>query len=57
MEAGRFAFDEFLLDADEKVLLRDGKPLQITPKIFDLLLALVSEHGHIVEKSALMERV
>ena len=32
---------EFLLDGNEKVLWRDGKPLSITPKAFELLQILV----------------
>jgi len=52
-----FEFDEFFLDAREKVLLRHGKALQVTPKALQLLLALVENHGHIVEKSVLMDRV
>ncbi len=53
----QIAFGEYVLDADEKVLFRHGKTVAVTPKIFDLLLALVENHGHIVQKSILMERV
>ena len=57
LEAQSFEFGEFVLDADEKVLLRNGKPTAITPKVFDLLLFLVQNHGHLIEKKALMEKV
>ena len=57
METHNFKFGEFLLDAREKVLLRDGKPLPITPKAFQMLLVLVENHGHLVEKDELMKLV
>src|SRR5437870_11956743 len=56
-ETNRFEFDEFLLDAREHVLLRDGKAVSITPKAFQLLLTLVENHDHLVEKEELIETV
>lgn len=52
-----FEFGDFFLDTIEKVLLRDGKPVQITPKAFELLQILVENHQHLVEKSVLMNTV
>ncbi len=57
LETHNFEFGEFLLDAREKVLLRDGKPIPITPKAFQLLFLLVEKHGHLVEKNELMKSV
>lgn len=57
METHDFEFGEFVLDGREKVLFRAGTPVPITPKIFDLLLILVQNQGHIVEKSTLMNEV
>ena len=57
LEAKKFEFADFLLDAKEKILLRGGKPLSITPKSFQLLLVLVENHGHLVEKDELMNSV
>lgn len=57
LEKQQFAFGEFILDADERVLLRSGTPVSITPKVFQLLLVLVENHGHVVEKERLMEEV
>ncbi len=57
LETHNFEFGEFLLDAKEKVLLRDGKPLSITPKAFQLLFVLLENHGHLVEKDELMKSV
>src|SRR5688500_7596615 len=41
----------------EKVLLREGQPVSITPKTFQLLLTLVERQGHLVEKAELMKAV
>ncbi len=57
LETGQFEFGEFVLDAREKVLLRQGKSLPITPKVFELLLVLVENHGHLLEKTTLMEKL
>lgn len=57
LETNSFEFGEFTLDAKEKVLLRNGSSVSITPKTFQLLLALVENHGHIVEKNELMKAV
>lgn len=57
LERQKFEFADFLLDAKENVLLRDGKPLSITPKAFQLLLVLVKNHGHLVEKDELLNTV
>ncbi|HEX5707314.1 MAG TPA: winged helix-turn-helix domain-containing protein [Pyrinomonadaceae bacterium] len=52
-----FLFGPFRLDARERVLLRDGEPLALAPKLIDTLVALVERSGHVVEKSELIERV
>jgi eukaryotic-like serine/threonine-protein kinase len=57
LETHSFEFDGFLLNGKEKVLLRDGKPLQITPKAFQLLQILVENHGHLVERNELLNKV
>ncbi len=57
METHRFEFGNFLLDAKEKVLLRNGKPLPITPKAFQLLHLLVENHGHLIERDELLNTV
>jgi DNA-binding winged helix-turn-helix (wHTH) protein len=50
-------FGEFTLDTDQRVLLREGKPLAITPKVFDTLLILIENSGRIAEKEELMSRL
>ena len=52
-----FQFGDFFLDTGERVLLRDKKPVAITPKTLLLLQTLVENHGHIVEKDQLMKMV
>lgn len=52
-----YEFDEFRLDTEEKVLLRRGKPVNLRPRVFQLLKTLVENHGRIVEKDDLMNQV
>ena len=52
-----YEFGPFCVDASERVLLREGQPVMLPPKLFDTLLALVERSGHIVEKAELMETV
>src|SRR4030095_11231534 len=52
-----FEFGPFRLDTAERVLLRDGQAVALTLKTFDVLLFLVENSGHIVEKDELMNRV
>jgi Tol biopolymer transport system component/DNA-binding winged helix-turn-helix (wHTH) protein len=52
-----YQFGEFAIDSDQRVLLRKGKPVPLTPKAFDVLLLLVENSGRIVEKEELMSRL
>ena len=52
-----YEFGPFCLDTNERVLLRDGRPLPLKPKVYETLLALVSRSGHVVDKEELMRRV
>src|SRR5215470_11752523 len=52
-----YEFGKFRLDAAEHLLLRDGKPVQLTPKAFQTLLVLVRHGGRLVEKDELMRQV
>jgi DNA-binding winged helix-turn-helix (wHTH) protein len=52
-----YGFGPFRLDAAEHLLLRDGEAVPLTPKAFDLLLALVERHGRLLEKDELMKVV
>ena len=52
-----YEFGPFTLDTRERVLLRDGRPLPLKPKVYETLLALITQSGHVVEKEELMRRV
>jgi DNA-binding winged helix-turn-helix (wHTH) protein len=54
---GIYEFGSFRLDAQERLLQRDGATISLTPKAFDLLLALVERHGRLVEKEELFKAV
>jgi DNA-binding winged helix-turn-helix (wHTH) protein/Tol biopolymer transport system component len=47
-------FGPFRLDPRERLLTRDGQPVALTPKAFDLLVYLVERPGRLVDKQALM---
>lgn len=57
LETHNFEFGEFVLDPREKVLFRNGAPVPVAPKVLQLLLVLIENHDHIVEKEKLMEEV
>jgi DNA-binding winged helix-turn-helix (wHTH) protein/tetratricopeptide (TPR) repeat protein len=52
-----FEFGAFRLDASERLLLHQGETVSLTPKAFDMLVTLVENSGHLVEKSELMRRL
>jgi DNA-binding winged helix-turn-helix (wHTH) protein/TolB-like protein/Tfp pilus assembly protein PilF len=52
-----YEFGPYQLDAAERLLRRDGEVVPLQPKVFDLLLALVERHGHLLEKDELMNAV
>ncbi len=49
-----YEFGAFRLDPAERLLLRAGIVVPLTPKSFDLLVYLVERHGRLVEKQALL---
>ena len=52
-----YVFGEFRVDAQNRVLLRQDVPVALTPKGFEVLLALVRNAGSIVSKEELMQAV
>ena len=52
-----YEFDRFTLDASERVLLREGKPVHLTPKEFETLLALVRGAGRVMSKEELLKEI
>src|SRR6266571_4837554 len=49
-----YEFGSFRLDPAERLLQKDGQPIPLTPKAFDLLVYLAERPGRLVEKQALM---
>lgn len=49
-----FEFGEFRMDAADKLLLRAGEIVPLTPKAFDVLHALVGSGGRVLGKEELM---
>src|SRR5829696_1659957 len=52
-----YEFGTFRLDLSEKVLLNQGRPVPLTPKVFDTLEILVENTGKLLGKNELMERL
>ncbi len=52
-----YEFGPFRLDPREHLLVRDGEPVLLSAKAFDLLLVLVRNNGRLVTKSQLLETV
>lgn len=52
-----YDFAAFRLDAAEKVLFHEGRPVSLTPKATETLLALVERHGRLVTKEELFHIV
>jgi DNA-binding winged helix-turn-helix (wHTH) protein len=52
-----YEFGPFRVDADNEVLLRDGQPVTLTPKAFQILLVLVRRSGEIATKDEIMKSV
>ena len=49
-----YRFGSFRVDPREHVLLRDGKPVPITPRVFDTLLAFLRNPGRLLTKRELI---
>jgi TolB-like protein/DNA-binding winged helix-turn-helix (wHTH) protein/Tfp pilus assembly protein PilF len=49
-----YEFGPFCLNASERLLLRDGKPVPLAPKVFDTLVVLVENGSRLVSKDDLM---
>jgi DNA-binding winged helix-turn-helix (wHTH) protein len=52
-----FEFGRFRLDRTERFLFQDGAAVPLSPRLFDTLLVLVENSGHLVEKNDLMQKV
>jgi Tol biopolymer transport system component/DNA-binding winged helix-turn-helix (wHTH) protein len=57
-ESERFySFGPYRLDSGKRLLFRNGQLLSLTPKVLDLLIVLVQQHGEVVGKDELMRAV
>src|SRR5512138_3540616 len=52
-----YEFASFRIEASEHVLLRDGQIVPLSPKVFETLLVLVENSGHVVDKNELYKQV
>src|SRR5215468_11013413 len=52
-----YGFGRFRCDPREQLLLCEGKPVPLSPKSFEILLALVRSNGRLVMKDELMREV
>ena len=52
-----YSFGPFRIDAREYLLMIGGKPVPLPPKAFEVLLILVENAGHLVDKNDLMKRL
>jgi DNA-binding winged helix-turn-helix (wHTH) protein/tetratricopeptide (TPR) repeat protein len=57
VEPTRYAIGVYELDTQQKIVLRDGVRVSLTPKAVDLLLVLAARAGEVVPKADLMEAV
>jgi TolB-like protein/DNA-binding winged helix-turn-helix (wHTH) protein/Flp pilus assembly protein TadD len=52
-----YEFGPFRLDPAERLLLRGGEPVPLEPKVFDTLVLLIRNSGHLLGKEELMSKV
>ena len=57
IEQVMYRFGPFLLDPTERLMMRDGIPLTLAPKVFDTLLCLVRNCGRLLTKDELLQYV
>lgn len=50
-----YNFGMFQIDVAKRLLRRDGEPVALAPKTFDMLLVLVEHGGQVLDKDRLME--
>jgi DNA-binding winged helix-turn-helix (wHTH) protein/tetratricopeptide (TPR) repeat protein len=52
-----YEFADFRLVPEDNLLLRDGEAIPLPPKAFSTLVLLLENHGHLVRKDELIEKV
>ncbi|HUQ31836.1 MAG TPA: tetratricopeptide repeat protein [Pyrinomonadaceae bacterium] len=52
-----YVFGQFLVDVRRRRLLRKGEAVQLTPKAFEMLLALIEDRDRVLEKDELLKKL
>lgn len=52
-----YGFGSFRVDVAERLLLTGEKPITLPPKVFDTLVVLIENSGHVLSKEELMQQV
>ncbi len=52
-----YDFGPFSLDAGKRLLLRNGEPVQLAPKVLETLLALIENRERVVTKDELLRQI
>ena len=55
--SGLYEFSPFVLNVAERLLIKNGSPVSLPPRAFDVLVVLVEKNGTLVTKDDLIERV
>lgn len=57
VEGERLVFDDLVIDLDRHEVLRDGDPLHLKPKEYQLLVFLARNRGIVLSRDLILERV
>ena len=57
IEKEMYEFGPYSLDPAERVILRGGERLSLTPKAFDTLVCLVRNGGRLLTKDELLKEI
>ncbi len=52
-----YEFDNYRVDLEQRILLREGEIVSLTPKAFDTLLVFVGKSQHVLEKDTLLQLI
>jgi len=52
-----YEFGPFRVDTVERVLIREGEPIFLPPKVYETLLILIRNAGHTLEKDYLLREL
>src|SRR5215204_2266497 len=52
-----YLFDGYRVDVSERLLFKENREVQLTPKVFDTLLVLLENSSHVLTKKELMRQV